>query len=174
MLVEGVYLQFTISKNSLRYFGRYRSRVISLNYVIGWLTPFVIVLLSATIGFTNGNYMLEKMPDYGTVYKSNFTDLSELNYDSCWLSTTSNVRLFSVLLPLAVTLFLNTCFAIRTAIFVIKLKKQTKNMMPTGSSRRKLHAKDQIMSGLKTIFFLTPVLGLPWFLYFLAGITIVA
>ena len=174
MLVEGVYLQFTISKNSLRYFGRYRSRIISLNHVIGWLIPFVIVLISATIGFTNGNYMLEKMPDYGTVYESNFTDLSELNYDSCWLSTTSNVRPFSVLLPLTVILFLNTCFAVRTAIFVIKLKKQTKNMMPTGRSCRKLHAKNQIMSGLKTIFFLTPVLGLLWFLYFLAGIANVA
>ena len=174
MLIEGVYLQFTISKNSLRYFGRYRSRIIFFNHVVGWFIPFVIVLLSATIGFTNGNYMLEKMPDYERVYESNFTDLLELNYDSCWLSTTSNVRLFSVLLPLAVILSLNTCFAIRTAIFVIKLKKQAKNMMPTGRSCRKLHTKDQIISGLKTIFFLTPVLGLPWFLYFLAGITIVA
>jgi len=159
MLVEGLNLQLKTSKKSLQFYGLYRSHIAWLNYCIGWLLPFLIVVCAAVTGFLTNTYM-EKG------FKTPL--LPSDNYELCWLDSKSGMRVYAVIIPIGIILLLTMLFLIRSIFFVIKIKKNDSAQYGNNQLRCQLQPKEfsQLQHGLKVVLLLTPVTGITWILLF--------
>jgi len=154
MLVEGLNLQMKTSNKTLQYFGTYHKHIVWLNYCIGWLLPFLIVMVSACTGFLTDAYMQRKS------FKTPL--LPTETYEICWLDTGSNMRLYAAVIPIGITMLLNAIFVLRSAIFVIRIKRKD---FERSNSIKKRHLRNssfsQLLHGLKVVLLLAPVTGIP-------------
>ena len=160
MLMEGINLRLKLSRKGLRLYGRHRHKIKYLCYFVGWLIPLTIVTISAAVGFHNSTYMARK--ENTNDFLQNATAIFEM----CWLSTKSQIRVTSVLIPLGIVVVTNISIAIHVAVFVIRLKKSDNKSLVLKDNQQDFVKVDQIISGFKTIIVLSPTLGLSWILMF--------
>ena len=158
--MEGLNLQMKTSKKILQYFGRYYKQIICLNYVIGWLLPFLIVVPSASVGFLTDSYMQKTV---------NNTPFSTKKYEICWLNSESLMRVYAVIIPISIMTSLNMIFIIRSTAFVVRIKKKDFEQYSNTPGLRNKKEFSQLQNGLKVFFLLTPVTGISWILLFLSS-----
>ena len=160
MLMEGVNLRLKLSRKGLRLYGRHRHKIKYLSYFVGWFIPLTIVTISAAVGFHNSTYMARK--ENTNDFFLNATETFEM----CWLSTKSQIRVTSVLIPLGIVVVTNISIVIHAALFVIQLKKSDNISLVLKDNQQDFVKVDQIISGFKTIILLSPAFGLSWILMF--------
>ena len=158
--MEGVNLRLKLSRKGLRLYGRHRHKIKYLSYFVGWFIPLTIVTISAAIGFPNSTYMARKKNTNDSLQTARAT------FEMCWLSTKSQIRVTSVLIPLGIVVVTNISIVIHAAAFVVRLKKSGNKSLVLKDNQQDFVKVDQIISGFKTIILLSPTFGLPWILMF--------
>ena len=161
MLVEGLNLQMKTSKSTLQYFGIFYKQIVWMNYLIGWLLPFLIVALASLTGFLTDSYM--EKPN------SNITAFPTENYEICWVSSKSLMRVYAVIIPIGIMTSLNIIFVVRSIIVVYRIKKKDFEQYSNKERHQETNELNQIQHGFKVVLLLTPVTGIPWILLFLTS-----
>ena len=161
MLVEGMNLQMKTSRKTLQYFGWYYKHIVWLNYSVGWLFPFLIVVPAALAGFLTDSYM-EKNDSRPTLFPNN-------NYELCWLNSESLMRVYAVILPIGMIILLNMIFVFRSMLFVIRIKKKELELYSIQERQQEAKNYSQLQHSLKVVLLLIPVTGVPWILLFLSS-----
>jgi len=127
-----------MSKNALEYSCMQRLRLRRLNYIVGWVTPAIIVAFSATFGFITETYM-EKITTDNIVIALGYPTVKLYSY--CWISAQHRTRIPAVILPLACFWLFNFFVTVKAVILVARLKRQEKSFQ----RRCSLH-KDESLS----------------------------
>ena len=161
MLVEGLNLQMKTSKSSLQYFGIFYKQIVWMNYLLGWLLPFLIVALASVTGFLTDSYM--EKPN------SNITAFPTENYEICWVSSKSLMRVYAVIIPIGIMTSLNIIFVVRSIIVVYRIRKKDFEQYLSKERHQETNELNQIQNGFKVVLLLTPVTGIPWILLFLTS-----
>ena len=161
MLVEGLNLQMKTSKSSLQYFGIFYKQIVWMNYLLGWLLPFLIVALASVTGFLTDSYM--EKPN------SNITAFPTENYEICWVSLKSLMRVYAVIIPIGIMTSLNIIFVVRSIIVVYRIRKKDFEQYLSKERHQETNELNQIQNGFKVVLLLTPVTGIPWILLFLTS-----
>uniref|UniRef100_H2ZHB9 G-protein coupled receptors family 2 profile 2 domain-containing protein n=1 Tax=Ciona savignyi TaxID=51511 RepID=H2ZHB9_CIOSA len=156
MMLEGLTLLIKTTDSSLEYANISVRKMQLIRLVIGWGLPCIIVGISISIGFMNGDYM-NSDPEYPMVFAA------------CWLS--SKFILYSVLLPVAIILAINCITLIKVAHFVCKMKSEIKQLqVSTKLKINNLINVNEITATMKALLTLFPVLGIPWVISIFVGV----
>ena len=166
MLAEGTTLHTIASGKALMFARKYKQPLLYFNYSVGYMIPALITFVSAVIGFNNFSYL--ETNSSNDVGLQNYT-LIHPTYQMCWLSSVSGMRLYAVMVPLAVILLLNIFFAVKTASVIVTIKQQEKKQLSPIKSQFKFGKLQQVQTGLSTLLLLFPALGLPWIFLYFAG-----
>ena len=150
MLMEGVNLFIINSNRSLQFHGLYRHKVVYFSYFIGWVVPFIVVTISALVGFTHHDYVERVPEDQKPLFGGR-------KYELCWLSQKHYLRLGAVIVPLVVIICINILIALHTAHVVVKIKRRESKRK---RKRSVSNAKEVKQGVLTVLLFPGPRLGL--------------
>nr|XP_026689892.1 adhesion G protein-coupled receptor E3-like [Ciona intestinalis] len=157
MMLEGVTLFVKTTDKSLEYANLNARKVNATRLIIGWGVPFIVVATTASISFNYKIYMNSNPPDHGTTYRT------------CWLS--SQIILYSVVIPVAIILTINSVMLIKVAHFVCKMTSEMKNFQVSAKQQSESPVNiNEITATMKALFTLFPILGIPWVISMLVGI----
>lgn len=121
---------------------------------VGWVTPAVVVALSAGVGFPHGIY-IKPQPHYKMCHKYGHIP----TYDRCWLAPNTPIFYSSVIAPLALILLINFLIIVKTTHVMLK---------PRMFKERKPGTKEALKTA-KSFFFLFFMLGGTWSFAFFTG-----
>lgn len=172
MLVEGFRILIVTSDHALLYRAKSFKYKRTISLSLGWGVPGLIVITSVVVGVFTGTYL---KPCY--LYQKQLT-AKELDptleiewvqkYDKCWLAHETCLFLVSVIVPIATVLILNVIITAKVTATVIKIKGRSKNLRK--ASEEKVTVKDNVLSAVRALVVLVPVLGISWIIGFFTGV----
>ena len=171
MTAEAITFFARISRNALECSYTQRLRLRRLNYIVGWVTPAIIVAFSATFGFITETYM-EKITADNIVIALGYPTVKLYSY--CWISAQHRTRIPAVILPLACFWLFNFFVTVKAVLLVARLKRQEKSFQRRCSLHKDESLSDTFrlnfaVSALRALLLLLPTLGIPWIFGFLSG-----
>ncbi|XP_078487731.1 uncharacterized protein LOC108949702 [Ciona intestinalis] len=163
MLIEGLVLYLNLVVKSMKF-----NRLGWYKFAAGWGIPFVIVFISAVVGFTQGIYVqrAEKQMQCPPLNGEVTIDQTETTFKYCWLGTKHNM-IWSATGPLIAIFIINFFILSHTVALILKLSLKSKAMKPLSS---KSNHGQHLWHTTKGILVLFPILGVPWLIGFLVNI----
>ncbi|XP_076824353.1 adhesion G-protein coupled receptor G7-like [Clavelina lepadiformis] len=181
MLAEGLRLLLKTSHKVLSYSTLDPRKVLMTYCFLGWGIPAIIVLASSTFGIVSNTYLkpcylhlraqeYKKQPDF------NHDVVSWVRkYDVCWLDPTTVLFLSSVIIPIGITLSLNIAIAIKVTVSLNAVKKRSKELQNKTNRHNNAETKNKtsenFISTVKALMTLLTILGAPWAIGFVTGLT---